>query len=51
MIRKRLMRSHGQGTIEYVLIIALVAIVVLFILIALGTQVSTLYSRIVMAMP
>ncbi len=39
-------REEGQGLVEYALILVLVAIVVIVILSLLGTQVSTVFSRI-----
>jgi pilus assembly protein Flp/PilA len=39
-------REEGQGLVEYALILVLVAIVVIVILTLLGTQVSTVFSRI-----
>ena len=39
-------REEGQGLVEYALILVLIAIVVIVILTALGTQVSTVFSRI-----
>ncbi len=40
-------QEEGQGLVEYGLILILVAIVVVIILTALGTQVSNAFSRIV----
>ena len=39
-------REEGQGLVEYALILVLIAIVVIAILGLLGTQVSTVFSRI-----
>mgnify|MGYP000005846680 CR=1 FL=1 len=39
-------REEGQGLVEYALILVLVAIVVIVILSLLGTQVSSVFSRI-----
>ena len=39
-------REEGQGLVEYALILVLVAIVVIVILTLLGTQVSSVFSRI-----
>ena len=39
-------REEGQGLVEYALILVLIAIVVIIILGILGTQVSTVFSRI-----
>jgi len=44
-------KRHGQGTIEYALILGLVLVAVLFILLALSTQISTVYSQILSAIP
>jgi pilus assembly protein Flp/PilA len=40
-------KEKGQGMVEYALIIVLIAIVVIAILTLLGTQISTVFSRIV----
>jgi pilus assembly protein Flp/PilA len=40
------LREKGQGLVEYALILVLIAIVVIAILTVLGTQVSTVFSRI-----
>ena len=40
------MRSRGQGMIEYGLIIALVAVVVIATLVLLGPQIASLFSRV-----
>ena len=39
-------KEKGQGLVEYALIIVLIAIVVIVILGILGTQISTVFSRI-----
>lgn len=39
-------REEGQGLVEYALILALVAIVVIAILIILGPQVGSVFSRV-----
>jgi pilus assembly protein Flp/PilA len=39
-------KEKGQGMVEYALIIVLIAIVVIVILTLLGTQISTVFSRI-----
>ena len=39
-------REEGQGLVEYALILVLIAIVVIVILTVLGTQVSSVFSRI-----
>jgi len=38
--------EHGQGLAEYALILALIAIVAIVALIFLGTQVSTILSKV-----
>jgi Flp pilus assembly pilin Flp len=38
--------EHGQGLAEYALILALIAIVAIIALIFLGTQISTILSRV-----
>jgi len=40
------LREKGQGLVEYALILVLIAVVVIAILSVLGTQVSTVFSRI-----
>ena len=39
-------KEKGQGMVEYALIIVLIAIVVIVVLGLLGTQISTVFSRI-----
>lgn len=39
-------RSRGQGLVEYALIIALVAVVVIATLILLGPQISSIFKNI-----
>jgi pilus assembly protein Flp/PilA len=48
--RLRLRRQRGQGMVEYALILALVALIVIVALIATGGQVINLYSDIVTTM-
>lgn len=43
-------REEGQGLVEYALILALVAIVVIAVLVLLGPVVGNLYSTIVQAL-
>lgn len=50
MMRGRLRRQRGQGMVEYALILALVALIVIVALIATGGQVINLYSDIVTTM-
>ena len=44
--RSVLRRDDGQGLAEYALILALIAVVAIAALIFLGTQISTILSRI-----
>jgi pilus assembly protein Flp/PilA len=44
------LRERGQALVEYALILVLIAIVVIVILTVLGTQVSTVFSRIASAL-
>ncbi|HKV85835.1 MAG TPA: Flp family type IVb pilin [Ktedonobacterales bacterium] len=46
MIVRTLARQGGQGLVEYALIIALVAIVVIAALILLGPQIASIFSNI-----
>ena len=48
MLLKR--RESGQGMVEFALILALVALIVIIALIATGRQVINLYSDIVVTM-
>jgi pilus assembly protein Flp/PilA len=41
------LRQSGQGMVEYALILALVALIVIVALIATGSQVMNLYSDII----
>jgi len=50
LMRGRLRRQRGQGMVEYALILALVALIVIVALIATGGQVINLYSDIVTTM-
>ena len=43
---RRLLGDSGQGLAEYALILALIAIVAIVALIFLGSQVSTILSRV-----
>jgi pilus assembly protein Flp/PilA len=43
-------KEKGQGMVEYALIIVLIAIVVIVVLTLLGTQISTVFSRIALAL-
>jgi pilus assembly protein Flp/PilA len=42
----RLKAQHGQGLVEYALIIALVSIVVIALLLVLGGQINSVFSQI-----
>jgi pilus assembly protein Flp/PilA len=44
--RLRAVRAHGQGLVEYALILVLIAIVVIGILSALGTQTSRVFGQV-----
>lgn len=39
-------REHGQGLVEYALILVLVAVVVIAILTLLGPQIGNVFSRV-----
>ncbi len=39
-------REEGQGLVEYALILALVAVIVIAILLILGPQVGSVFSRV-----
>jgi pilus assembly protein Flp/PilA len=43
---RRYAPQHGQGLVEYALIIALVAIVVIAILVIMGPQIGDIFSNI-----
>jgi pilus assembly protein Flp/PilA len=44
-------KERGQGMVEYALLIVLLAIVVVFMIVVMGTAVSHMYSNIVVAFP
>lgn len=46
MSNRSLRRARGQGLVEYALIIALVAVVVIGALILLGPQIATIFDKI-----
>jgi pilus assembly protein Flp/PilA len=46
MLDRLFRRSQGQGLVEYALIIALIAIVVIAILILLGPAIGSVFSQI-----
>ena len=46
MLDRLFRRDHGQGLVEYALIIALIAIVVIAILILLGPAIGSVFSKI-----
>jgi pilus assembly protein Flp/PilA len=50
MLDRLFRREHGQGLVEYALIIALVAIVVIGILILLGPAIGSIFSNIKQAL-
>jgi pilus assembly protein Flp/PilA len=43
--------EHGQGMVEYALILLLIAIVIIIVLTIMGTQLSITYSRIAAGFP
>ncbi len=46
MLSRLYARSNGQGLVEYALIIALVAIVVIATLVLLGPQIASIFKNI-----
>ena len=42
--------QHGQGMVEYALILVLVSIVVIVILLTMGNQIQNVFSNIVVAL-
>jgi pilus assembly protein Flp/PilA len=50
MLDRRFHRERGQGLVEYALIIALIAIVVIGILILLGPAIGNIFSNIQQAL-
>lgn len=44
-------KEQGQGMVEYALLIVLLAIVVVIMIMAMGTAVSSMYSKITSAFP
>jgi pilus assembly protein Flp/PilA len=44
-------KERGQGMVEYALLIILLAVVVIFMIDAMGTAVGFMYSNIVSAFP
>jgi Flp pilus assembly pilin Flp len=49
-VKRSKTRQKGQGMVEFALILALVALIVIIALIATGSQVVNLYSDIVVTM-
>jgi pilus assembly protein Flp/PilA len=49
-IRNRAWKQHGQGMVEYALILVLVSIVVIVILLTMGNQISNVFSNVVAAL-
>jgi pilus assembly protein Flp/PilA len=43
--------ESGQGLMEYGLILVLIAVVVISIVTILGTQISSLYSKLILMIP
>jgi pilus assembly protein Flp/PilA len=50
MVRRTFRRERGQGLVEYALIIALIAVVVIGILILLGPAIGSIFSNIQQAL-
>ena len=47
---KNARRQHGQGMVEYALILVLVSIVVIVILLTMGNQIANVFSNVVAAL-
>ena len=43
-------KQHGQGMVEYALILVLVSIVVIVILLTMGNQIANVFSNVVAAL-
>ncbi len=48
--RGRRRSQHGQGMVEYALILVLVSIVVIVILLTMGNQINNVFSNVVAAL-
>jgi pilus assembly protein Flp/PilA len=46
----RARKQHGQGMVEYALILVLVSIVVIVILLTMGNQIANVFSNVVAAL-
>jgi pilus assembly protein Flp/PilA len=46
----RVTKQHGQGMVEYALILVLVSIVVIVILLTMGNQIANVFSNVVAAL-
>jgi pilus assembly protein Flp/PilA len=46
----RVKQQHGQGMVEYALILVLVSIVVIVILLTMGNQIANVFSNVVAAL-
>jgi pilus assembly protein Flp/PilA len=44
-------KERGQGMVEYALLIVLLAVVIVFMVVVMGTSVSNMYSKIVADFP
>jgi pilus assembly protein Flp/PilA len=49
-ILNRTRQQHGQGMVEYALILVLVSIVVIVILLTMGNQIANVFSNVVAAL-
>lgn len=49
-ISDRARKQHGQGMVEYALILVLVSIVVIVILLTMGNQIANVFSNVVAAL-
>lgn len=47
MLRSFVGHAEGQGLVEYALILVLIAVVVMSVLSLLGTQVQTIFQRVI----
>jgi pilus assembly protein Flp/PilA len=50
LTRDRVSTQHGQGMVEYALILVLVSIVVIVILLTMGNQIANVFSNVVAAL-
>ena len=49
-VLNRVRKQHGQGMVEYALILVLVSIVVIVILLTMGNQIANVFSNVVAAL-